>query len=190
MALNQEDTYNLLKEINEYAIEIYYLIEKANLGITKRKSISFSELETLIYKENMEQVGLVFPRLIGKISLDDMDEAFSLYAKTFTKQDCIALVLAKTKDTHQHLREIKDIALTDELANQLIDDSVYKEALNLKYTKLMLNTLKDNPKDEFLSTKETFNKYDQAIKKLETENYKKLNSNINNYYISTITSRG
>lgn len=184
MALTKKDTYNLLKEISGYGVVLYYLIEEKP---KKKKIITISDIESLIYKENMEQVELVFPRLLSKIELSDIEEANRHYKQQFTKKKCIENLLDKHKNRHLHLQEIKDIALTEELACSMIKENTYEEAMNLLYTEYLLEYLELHPRDQFLSTKEVLNNYREALEKLKEENEKKLNSNISNYYISTIT---
>jgi len=59
MALNNEDTYNLLKEINEYGATIFYMLEQDKMKL--------SDLENILFKPSIDQVMLLFPMFIKKI---------------------------------------------------------------------------------------------------------------------------
>lgn len=187
MALTIKDTYHLLRELSEYGMAIYYLIEKSEQGTISHKTITYNEIENVIYKKNMEQISLIFPKIISKISLDDLEQAEIKYKHEYTKRKCLKDFLKRKKDKFSHLQDIQDIALTEELASQIVLDDTYHEVLNLKYTDKILTHLEKHPKDDFFSTKDTLSCYRQSLEQLKTENEEKISSNINNYYISTIT---
>ena len=174
MALTINDCYNLLKEFNEYAAAIYLKIE--------HETLKSSEVEELFYQYNMESIEVIFPKLIAKIRLEDLEEADKMVEKDFHKKDCIHALLEKYKDKHLHLQEIRDIALTDEMAEQIVANDTYHQASNLIYTDKVITYL-----EEHSEGKEALKKFRLAIEKLKAENDKKLSSNISNYYISTIT---
>lgn len=175
MTLTITDCYNLLKEFNEYAAAIYYKL--------KQKTLKDSEVENLFYQDSMESIEVSFPKLIAKISLEDLEESDEEIKKTYHKKDCIHTLLEKYKDKHLHLQEIRDIALTDEMANQIVKNDTYHQASNLVYTEKIIVYLEEH--DE--THTENLKKFRLALEKLKAENDKKLSSNISNYYISTIT---
>ena len=54
MALSAADRKSLLRELNEYGAVLYYLVNK--------KMMTVEEIENVLFKDNMEQVNLVFPK--------------------------------------------------------------------------------------------------------------------------------
>ncbi len=55
MALSAADRKSLLRELNEYGAVLYYLVNK--------KLMTVEEIENVLFKDNMEQVNLVFPQI-------------------------------------------------------------------------------------------------------------------------------
>ena len=187
MALTKKDITNLLKELSTYGSVLYYLVERKEENPKARKALSYTDFENLFYKENMEQVELIFPKIIAKIGLDDIDAAIEKYSVIYTKKECIKELLERHQDRYDHLHNIKDVALTEELAGDLIKENSYQEALNLYYMDRILKYLEANPKDAFLSTKERLEILRESFTKLQLKCDEKLMHNINQYYISIIT---
>ena len=184
MALSSKDTYNLLSEMSEFGCALFYLCREKD----KNKSrVHLHDLEAIIYKDNMEQVSLCFPKLIQKIDLDDLNQGQKLAQASTSKRDFLIGLLEDKKITHPHLQEIKDIAFTDRLADDLIDNATYMEGLNLRCLDSLLQELEKKPKNDFISTKETLSKYRLSLTKLEDKNLQKILHHINQYYISMIT---
>ena len=61
-------------------------------------------------------------------------------------------------------------------------------AFNLHYTEKILKKIETSTKKSFLSKRELLKQYQSAFEMLQSENDQKISSNIDNYYISTITS--
>ena len=61
-------------------------------------------------------------------------------------------------------------------------------AFNLHYTEKILAKIEASTKKSFLSKRELLKLYKTAFELLQVENDKKISSNIDSYYISTITN--
>ena len=68
--------------------------------------------------------------MIAKINPEEIDLATALYEPSFTKKDCLEMALNTHQDKYQHLREIKDVALNDTLADDILKDETYQLVLN------------------------------------------------------------
>jgi len=180
MALNNEDTYNLLKEINEYGATIFYMLEQDKMKL--------SDLENILFKPSIDQVMLLFPMFIKKIKVSYIDQAKEKYKEEFTKLDCIDRVIKKDNDKHIHLKEIRNIVILDEKQNELIKDSTYNKAFNLYYTYKIIEELEKNNQKAFLSIRETIKLYKVACNILIDEIDKEISQNIDSYYISSIAN--
>lgn len=178
MALSVVERQSLLKEINEYGAVLYYLL--------KKKHINIEEIENVLLKDNSEQVDLVFPKLILKIDPVDIDTAYALYSASYTKKDCISLVVSHNEKKYQHLKEIQDIALSDSLANDMVSDDTFISALNTHFMVKILDLINKDKKDAFLSIRDTIKNYKKDLNLISKENEKKICSDINNYYIGSI----
>lgn len=178
MALSAADQKSLLRELNEYGAVLYYLLNK--------KILTIEEIENVLFKDNMEQVNLVFPKLIAKINPEEIDLAATLYEPTLTKKDCLEMSLNKHQDKFQHLREIKDIALNDTLASDILKEETYELVFNTYFMKKILDRIAKDKKDAFLRVKDLIKTYKKELSVIEQENDKKICSNINNYYINSI----
>lgn len=173
MTLTITDCYNLLKELNEYAAAIDYKME--------HHTLEDSEIRELFLQEDMSSIEEIFPKLISKITLDDLEQSEQMAKEKYHKKDAIHALLEKYKDKHLHLQEIRDIALTDEMAEGMVANDTYHQAFNLIYTDKIMTHFEQEEDAEKLK------KFRLAIEKLKAENDKKLSSNISNYYISMIT---
>lgn len=178
MGLNSDDTYNLLKEFNKYGATIYYLIEQGKMKL--------EDVTSILFKKSIEQVSLVFPNFIKKISLNDIDLAYCKYEMEFTKVDCLYDIVEK-EEKYDHLNGIKEIVNLDTKVHEIIKDNVYHSNLNTRYTGLLLDRIDECNNKSFLSTREAIKAYKEAHKKIDKENKDKLRNNIDNYYIRTIT---
>jgi len=180
MALSTKDIYNLLKELNEYGATIYYLLE--------HKKMKLEDITDVLFKESIEQVNLVFPKLIKKIDIEDIDQGMEAYKNEFTRLSCIDRIIEKDHEKHQHLREIRDIVNMDKNLKKMIKERTYNMAFNLHYTEKILAKIEASTKKSFLSKRELLKLYKTAFELLQAENDKKISSNIDSYYISTITN--
>lgn len=180
MALSNEDTYNLLKEINEYGATIYYMLENEKMKL--------SDIEDILFKPSIDQIMLLFPKFIKKIKVSYIDKAKEEYKNSFTKLDCIDRVIKKDNDKHIHLKEIRDIVILDKKQDELIKDSTYNEAFNLHYTYKIIEKLEKENKKAFLSIRETIKLYKIVCDVLIDESDKEIGRNIDNYYISSIAN--
>lgn len=178
MALSTADQKSLLRELNEYGAVLYYLLNK--------KIITVEEIENVLFKDNMEQVNLVFPKLIAKINPEEIDLAATLYEPSLTKIDCLEMILNKHQDKFQHLREIKDIALNDALASEILKEETYELVFNTYFMRKILDRIAKDKKDAFLRVKDLIKSYKKELSVIEQENDQKICSNINNYYINSI----
>lgn len=178
MALSAADRKSLLRELNEYGAVLYYLVNK--------KLMTVEEIENVLFKDNMEQVNLVFPKLIAKINPEEIDLATALYEPSFTKKDCLEMALNTLQDKYQHLREIKDVALNDTLADDILKDETYQLVLNTYFMNRILDRITKDKKDAFLRVKDLIKAYKRELVAIENENDQKICSDINNYYINSI----
>lgn len=178
MALSAADRKSLLRELNEYGAVLYYLVNK--------KMMTVEEIENVLFKDNMEQVNLVFPKLIAKINPEKIDLATALYEPSFTKKDCLEMALNTHQDKYQHLREIKDVALNDTLADDILKDETYQLVLNTYFMNKILDRITKDKKDAFLRVKDLIKAYKRELVAIENENDQKICSDINNYYINSI----
>lgn len=180
MALSTKDTYNLLKEFNEYGATVYYLIEEGKLTL--------EDVMNILFKTSLDQVTLVFPRFIEKISVEEIDEAKKKYSVLFTKLDCIDRIIQKDNDRHQHLKEIRDIVSLEEKADEMVKNSTYLNALNLQYTSKILDEIEEEVATGYFRVRDAVKLYRTALDLLKNECDKKISSNIDSYYISSITN--
>lgn len=180
MALSTKDTYNLLKEFNEYGATIYYLIEEGK--------ITLEDVMNILFKSSNDQVTLVFPKFIEKISVEEIDEAKNKYSVLFTKLDCIDRIIEKDNDRHQHLKEIRDIVLLEEKADNMVKNVTYLTALNLQYTSKILDEVEEEVANGYFRMRDAVKLYKTALELLIEECDKKISSNIDSYYISRITN--
>lgn len=180
MALGTKDIYNLTKEINEYGATLYYLIEN--------NKISVDDIENVLFKDSIEQVKLVFPNLISKISVKDIETSFDKYSKEFTKFSCIDRIILKDGNRHQHLKEIRNLVNLEKKIDLMIKDKPFKTAFNLNYTEKIFKMIEKENARKYISIREKVKLYMTALSLLQNENDEKLSNNIDNYYISTITN--
>lgn len=179
MALSTKDIYNVTKEINEYGATLYYLLEN--------NKIEDEEIENVLFKDSIEQVNLLFPSLISKISVEDIEESNNLYKTKFTKLDCVDRIILKDNDRHQHLKEIRNLVNLDRKIDIMIKDRTYKQAFNLEFTEKILDRLEKSSSKNYISKREKVKLYKTAFSLLRDENDKKISSNIDSYYIASIT---
>lgn len=179
MALSTQDIYSLIKELNEYGATIYYLLDT--------KKIKLDDVTNLLFKDNIEQVDLLFPKFICNISLEDIKESENILKKEFTKLNCIDRIILQDNDRHQHLREIRGIVNLDEIIDDMIKNKTYQMAYNLHYTEKILDMIESSKKKSYLSVREKLKLYKTALSLLISDNDKKISSNIDSYYITTIT---
>ncbi len=180
MALSTKDIYNVLKEFNEYGATIYYLLEN--------KKMKLDDISDILLKDSIEKINLVFPKLISKITLEDIDEGTTACKSTFTKLSCLDRIIEQDDGKHQHLKEIRDIVNLDKKISKMIKEKTYETALNLHYTEKILKEIEKREAKGYFSRREMLKLYDAALDLLQKENDKKISSNIDNYYISMITS--
>lgn len=180
MALSTKDIYNVLKEFNEYGATIYYLLEN--------KKMKLEDITDVLFRDSIDKVNLVFPKFIERIGLEDIDAGTTAYKNEFTRLSCIDRIIEKDGERHQHLREIRDIVNLDENLKKMIREKTYNMAFNLHYTGKILNMLEEGTRKKFLSTREILKLYQTAFELMQAENDKKISSNIDSYYISTITN--
>lgn len=180
MALKRDDAYNLLKEFSKYGATIYYLLDI--------KKIELDDITSILYKDTLEQVALVFPSFIKKIDVDDIDEAISKYEMDYTKFDCLSSIINRDNDTHQHLKDTIDIVNFGDKIDELVKTRIYHSALNVKYIGLILERINKSKSKAFISVRETTNLYLEVYNKLRMEIEDKISDNIDNYYISSITN--
>lgn len=178
MALSAVERKYLLRELNEYGAVLYYLVNK--------KIMTIEEIENVLLKDNMEQVNLVFPKLIAKINPEEIDLATALYEPSFTKKDCLEMALNTHQDKYQHLREIKDVALNDALSDDILKDETYQIVMNTYFMNQIIDRIIKDKKDAFLRVKELMKAYKRELTVIEKENDQKICSDINNYYINSI----
>ena len=168
MALSAADRKSLLRELNEYGAVLYYLVNK--------KMMTVEEIENVLFKDNMEQVNLVFPKLIAKINPEEIDLATALYEPSFTKKDCLEMALNTHQDKYQH----------DTLADDILKDETYQLVLNTYFMNKILDRITKDKKDAFLRVKDLIKAYKRELVAIENENDQKICSDINNYYINSI----
>lgn len=180
MALSKKDIFNLLKEFNEYGATIYYLLEQ--------KKMKLDDVTDVLFKDSIEQVNLVFPKFIERIDLEDIDAGKDAYKDHFTRLSCIDRIIEKDHEKHQHLRDTRTIVNLDKNLKKMIKEKTYNMAFNLHYTEKILKKIETSTKKSFLSKRELLKQYQSAFEMLQSENDQKISSNIDNYYISTITS--
>lgn len=180
MALNNEDTYNLLREINEYGATIFYMLENDKMKL--------SDIENILFKPSIDQIMLLFPKFIKKIKVAYIEQAREVYGDSFTKLDCVDRIIKKDNDKHIHLKEIRDIVYLDKKLDELIKDSTYTKAFNLHYTYKIIEKLEEENKRAFLSIRETIKLYKVACSVLIDECDKEIGRNIDSYYISSIAN--
>ena len=178
MALSAVERKYLLRELNEYGAVLYYIVNK--------KIMTIEEIENVLLKDNMEQVNLVFPKLIAKINPEEIDLATALYEPSFTKKDCLEMALNTHQDKYQHLREIKDVALNDALSDDILKDETYQIVMNTYFMNQIIDRIIKDKKDAFLRVKELMKAYKRELTVIEKENDQKICSDINNYYINSI----
>lgn len=179
MALSTNDIYNIAKEINQYGATLYYLVEN--------KKMDISEIENVIFKDSIEQVNLVFPTLISKITVEDIEETHKAYKDKFTKLSCIDRIILKDDNRHQHLKEIRNLVHLDRKLDLMIKDRTFNQAFNLFYTEKLLDLIEDKSSKKYFSIREKIKLFKTAFYLLRDENDKKLSSNIDSFYISMIT---
>ncbi len=126
--------------------------------------------------------------MIAKINPEEIDLATALYEPSFTKKkDCLEMALNTHQDKYQHLREIKDVALNDTLADDILKDETYQLVLNTYFmNKIFGIALQRIKKDAFLRVKDLIKAYKRELVAIENENDQKICSDINNYYINSI----
>ena len=96
------------------------------------------------------------------------------------------MALNTHQDKYQHLREIKDVALNDTLADDILKDETYQLVLNTYFMNKILDRITKDKKDEFLRVKDLIKAYKRELVAIENENDQKICSDINNYYINSI----
>lgn len=179
MALSTKDIYSLIKEFNEYGATIYYLV--------KQGKIKLDDVTNLLFKDDIEQIDLLFPKFICNIGLEDIKESDEQLRKEFTKLDCIDRIIEKDNNKHLHLKEIRNIVNLDEIIDDMIKNKTYNMAYNLHYTEKILNMIDSSKKKSYLSIREKLKLYQTALSLLIDDSDKKISSNIDSYYITTIT---
>ena len=179
MALSTKDIYNLTKEINQYGATLYYLVEEDKLKL--------DEIESVLFKDSIEQVNLVFPNLISKISVEDIENSREKYKDEFTKLSCIDRIILKDGNRHQHLKEIRNLVNLERKLDYMIKDRTFNQSFNLNYTEKLLDLIEARASKSYLSIREKIKLYKTAFSLLRDENDKKLSSNIDSFYISMIT---
>ena len=102
------------------------------------------------------------------------------------KKDCLEMALNTHQDKYQHLREIKDVALNDTLADDILKDETYQLVLNTYFMNKILDRITKDKKDAFLRVKDLIKAYKRELVAIENENDQKICSDINNYYINSI----
>ena len=96
------------------------------------------------------------------------------------------MALNTHQDKYQHLREIKDVALNDTLADDILKDETYQLVLNTYFMNKILDRITKDKKDAFLRVKDLIKAYKRELVAIENENDQKICSDINNYYINSI----
>lgn len=173
MILTKEITCEILSELKDYSTLIAYLEEN--------KVLEDAVLENVIYAKNTDQVAIFLPKLLSEIDPSFETQAFHLFAKKYSKQDCLELVLKE--NSYHHLEEIKDVALGQELLDELITEDIYRDYLNVMALDELLQKLEKSPKNKFISTKETFKRYYSILNDFRTDVIIRVKSHINEYYI-------
>ena len=138
MALTKKDITNLLKELSTYGSVLYYLVERKEENPKARKALSYTDFENLFYKENMEQVELIFPKIIAKIGLDDIKENSYQEAMNLYYMDRILKYLeANPKDAFLSTKERLEILRESFTKLQLKCDEKLMHNINQYYISII-----------------------------------------------------
>ena len=163
----KNNVYSLLNELSSYGCVLFDLAQK--------KKLSSKELIDVIYSEEPLEASLL--DILNSTNKEKIEKKLE---KQYTKKICLESFLERHKNRYNHLQAIRDIALTKELANEIIKEKAYREALRLFYLK------------KVLLTDEWYMDYDieiilGALSKLQEKCDDALMKNINQHYITTIT---
>ncbi len=163
----KNNVHAILMELSPYGCVLFDLVEKQKL--------SSKELIDVIYSEKPLPASLL--DILNSINKEILEKKLE---KQYTKKICLESFLERHKNRYSHLQTIRDIALTKELANEIIKEKAYREALRLFYLK------------KVLLTDEWYMDYDieimmEALSKLQEKCDDALMKNINQHYITTIT---
>lgn len=174
-----EDKENTIKELSSFGISLYYLVDK---GI-----INLKEIENILFIEDTDKLELLFPKLINKITLEDIELSQELYRTRITKLDVIKEVLKDNKNKYPQLRNIVGIALDDKLADSIIKDDTYFKYLNSEYLYMLTDLIKKDISKDFIRYREDITEYRRLLKKIIKNDEKELCNDIDNYYIGRLT---
>ncbi len=177
--MDTKDKENIMKELSSLGISLYYLVDK--------NIISLKEIENILFIDNVDKLSLLFPKLINKITLEDIEISNELYRTNITKLDVIKDVLSDNKNKYPQLRNIVDIALDDKLADTLIKDETYFKYLNGKYLYMLTDIIKKDISNDFIRYRDDITEYRRLLKKIIKNDEKELCNDIDNYYIGLLT---
>ena len=177
--MDTKDKENIIKELSSLGISLYYLVDK--------NIINIKEIENVLFIDNIDKLELLFPKLINKITLEDIELSQELYRSRTTKLDVIKDVLNDNKNKYPQLRNIVDIALDNKLADSIIKDDTYFKYLNGKYLYMLTDLVKKDIANDFIRYRDDITEYRRLIKKIIKNDEKELCNDIDNYYIGRLT---
>lgn len=177
--MNTKDKEIIIKELSSLGLSLYYLVDK--------NIINIKEIENILFIDDSSKLELLFPKLINKITLEDIELSNEIYRSRTTKLDVIKDVLNDIKDKYPQLRNIVDIALDEKLADTIIKDDTYFKYLNSKYLYMLTDIIKKDISNGFIRYRDDITEYRRLIKKIIKNDEKELCNDIDNYYIGLLT---
>ena len=160
---------NLLKLINKYSLEFYYLIStKPN----KRKNIYKALLS-----ENKESL----LKMVPKIS----DNQRNQLIQNCSKYEYFDEIIYDHVNLFHHLREIRNIVNLDTMINIVIPDIIYHKKIKLYYTDMILDLFIEDFYD--YGNLKKISEFKQELMEENRILNAKIIDNINRFYIQKIT---
>ena len=159
----------VLETINEYSIELYYLVKSRKI---QKKYL----YQAVLSKDKEAILSKMLP-----VSKRRMQSLQSMY----TKKDCLDEILFLTDTRYQHLKEIRNIVNLESFVELVISDKIYLEKLRIHYTDFIVDLLVEDFYD-YQSLK-LFSKMKKKIIQLDHNTNRKIMANIDKFYIQKIT---
>ena len=182
MALTRKEIESIIKKIVPFGTVIDYLVEQV-----PSSDFSLSGVLSILLVEDKETRLKKLTLIQGQLNNYDKKEIKKSYKPRFTKKRSIQLLLDRHLDQCKHLQAIKDVALTDELANQLVENKEYSRAMDLYYLQKVLSYFEKHYPNDFLELENECYVIQDVLANIQEVNDQKMLHSINKYYIRTIT---
>ena len=158
-----------LETVNQYSIELYYLLNK--------RKIKPHRLYEILKNNEKEEIPLLL--------IPVREKYIEVLKDNYTKKDYLTEILYMTDNKYDHLKSIMNIVNTDEIIDDIIDKVSYEKKLKLYYTDKIIDILVEHFYD--LENIKLLSQLKKDILALEKKLNMKIINSIDNHYIKRIT---